>query len=74
MGSSVKQCHIDRIKDEKQNNEEGPIKIIKPEEVSKEPAPLPEGFEWVVMELTDEKEVLALPILPVLSTKVLSAY
>lgn len=37
--------------------EEGPIKIIDPERVPKEPRPLYEGFEWVTMDLTDEKEV-----------------
>lgn len=43
--------------DEAQAVEEGPIKIIDPERVPKEPRPLYEGFEWVTMDLTDEKEV-----------------
>lgn len=37
--------------------EEGPFKIIDPEKVSKEPAPLTEGFEWVTMDLTNDEEV-----------------
>lgn len=43
--------------DETTNVEEGPIKIVDPETVSKEPKPLPENYEWVTMDLTDEKEV-----------------
>ncbi|KAF2840518.1 glycylpeptide N-tetradecanoyltransferase [Patellaria atrata CBS 101060] len=37
--------------------EEGPIKIIDPKTVPKEPAPLPTGYEWVTMDLTDENEL-----------------
>ena len=37
--------------------EEGPIKVINPEEVSKEPDALIEGFEWVTLDLTDETEL-----------------
>ncbi len=37
--------------------EEGPIKIIDPEAVPKEPARMTEGFEWVTMDLSDEKEL-----------------
>ncbi len=37
--------------------EEGPFKMIDREKVSKEPAPLPEGFNWVTMDLTSEEEL-----------------
>lgn len=37
--------------------EEGPIKTIDPAKVPKEPPPMHEGFEWVTMDLTNEKEV-----------------
>lgn len=37
--------------------EEKPFKIIDPEKVPKEPAPLPEGYEWVTMDLTKEEEI-----------------
>jgi len=37
---------------------EGPIKIIDLERVPKEPSPLVEGFEWVTMDLTDDKELV----------------
>ena len=37
--------------------EEGPIKEIDPEQVPKEPKALYEGFEWVTMNLEDEKEM-----------------
>lgn len=43
--------------DEVQQIEEGPIKIIDPESVPKEPRALYEGFEWVTMNLTDENEL-----------------
>jgi glycylpeptide N-tetradecanoyltransferase len=39
---------------------DGPIKVIKPEEVSKEPDALIEGFEWVTLDLTDETELVEL--------------
>lgn len=39
---------------------EGPIKMIKPEDVSKEPPALIEGFEWVTLDVTDDKEVTEL--------------
>lgn len=35
----------------------GPIKMIDPEKVSKEPDPLVEGFEWTTLDLTDETEL-----------------
>ncbi|MCJ1287944.1 glycylpeptide N-tetradecanoyltransferase [Xylographa opegraphella] len=43
--------------DEVKKVEEGPIKIIDPEQVSKEPRALPELYEWVTMDLNDEKEL-----------------
>ncbi|KAL8917650.1 MAG: hypothetical protein Q9208_007831 [Pyrenodesmia sp. 3 TL-2023] len=43
--------------DETQQFQEGPIKMIDPEKVPKEPQQLLEGFEWVTMDLTDEKEL-----------------
>ena len=43
--------------DEAPQPEDGPIKIIDPNEVSKEPRDLIEGFEWVTMDLMDEQEV-----------------
>lgn len=46
--------------DEQENLAEGPIKIINPEEVSKEPPQLIEGFEWVTLDVEDDKEVAEL--------------
>ena len=43
--------------DEAQQVEEGQIKDIDPERVPKEPPPMLEGFEWVTMNLLDEKEL-----------------
>ncbi|KAL8727508.1 MAG: hypothetical protein Q9181_005694 [Wetmoreana brouardii] len=43
--------------DEDQQFEEGPIKRIDPEQVPKEPQQLLEGFEWVTMNLLDDKEL-----------------
>jgi glycylpeptide N-tetradecanoyltransferase len=49
---------VPRFDDKKEARvQEGPIKMINPEEVSKEPDPLIEGFEWVTLDLTDEKEL-----------------
>lgn len=36
---------------------QGPIKIINPDEVPKNPDPLVEGFEWCTLDLTDENEL-----------------
>ncbi|KAI9807852.1 MAG: glycylpeptide N-tetradecanoyltransferase [Sarcosagium campestre] len=44
--------------DDKPQAAEGPIKIIDPAEVSKEPSPLVEGFEWVTMDLTDKSQLV----------------
>ncbi|KAL9025371.1 MAG: hypothetical protein Q9196_005789 [Gyalolechia fulgens] len=43
--------------DETQQFQEGPIKVIEPEQVPKEPQTLLEGFEWVTMDLTSDKEL-----------------
>ncbi|MCJ1471953.1 glycylpeptide N-tetradecanoyltransferase [Lambiella insularis] len=43
--------------DETQKIEEGPIKVIDPEQVSKDPRALPENYEWVTMDLTNQKEL-----------------
>ena len=43
--------------DEAPKVEEGQIKDIDPEKVPKEPPPMLEGFEWVTMNLLDEKEL-----------------
>ncbi|KAL8760054.1 MAG: hypothetical protein Q9184_003436 [Pyrenodesmia sp. 2 TL-2023] len=48
---------VPRFADETQQFQEGPIKMIDPEKVPKEPQQLLEGFEWVTMDLTDEKEL-----------------
>lgn len=37
--------------------EEGPVQVKTVEEVPKQPSPLPEGFEWVTMDLTTEEEM-----------------
>lgn len=46
--------------DDQESLAEGPIKIINPEEVSKEPPQLIEGFEWVTLDVTDDNEVAEL--------------
>lgn len=51
---------VPRFDEDKTAVQDGPIKIIKPEEVSKEPDPLLDGFEWVTLDLTDEKEIAEL--------------
>ena len=43
--------------DEAPKEEEGQIKVIDPAKVPKEPPPMLEGFEWVTMNLLDEKEM-----------------
>ncbi|KAL9124295.1 MAG: hypothetical protein Q9217_006363 [Psora testacea] len=43
--------------DEQRQTEEGPIKTIDPQKVPKEPPALLEGFEWVTMDLLDERQV-----------------
>jgi glycylpeptide N-tetradecanoyltransferase len=48
---------VSRFDDLEKDVVEGPIVQINPEQVSKEPDPLIEGFEWVTLDLTDEKEL-----------------
>ncbi|KAI9816048.1 MAG: glycylpeptide N-tetradecanoyltransferase [Pycnora praestabilis] len=43
--------------DDQAQSEEGPIKMIDPERVPKEPSPLVEGFGWDTMDLTNEKQL-----------------
>ena len=40
-----------------QKFEDGPIKTVDPEAVPKGPSKMHDGFEWVTMDLTDEKEL-----------------
>ena len=51
---------VPRFDDKPEELEEGPIKIINPEEVQKDPYPLLEGFEWSTLDLQDEKQVAEL--------------
>ena len=50
--------------DESVQEEDGPIKIIEQDKIPKEPKPMIDGFEWVTMNLEDEKEVSLLPLSP----------
>lgn len=43
--------------DDSSNATGGPIKVIDPEKVSKEPDQLIEGFEWATLDLTNETEL-----------------
>lgn len=43
--------------DDKADAESGPISVIKPEEVRKEPYGLPKGYEWCTLDLEKENEV-----------------
>ncbi|PLB54541.1 N-myristoyl transferase [Aspergillus steynii IBT 23096] len=43
--------------DDTSNASGGPIKVIDPEKVSKEPDQLIEGFEWATLDLTNETEL-----------------
>lgn len=51
---------VPRFDDQEGDLTEGPIKVINPEEVSKDPSPLIEGFEWVTLDLMDDNEVAEL--------------
>ena len=42
---------------QEQKVKDGPIKVIDPDTVPKEPSKMHDGFEWVTMDLTDEKEL-----------------
>jgi hypothetical protein len=46
-----------RLDDQPRKEDEGPIKIIDKAKVPEVPSSLIDGFEWVTMDLTDEKEV-----------------
>ena len=46
--------------DDASKAEEGPIQKVDPEKVSKESPRILEGFEWVTMDLEQEKQVRTL--------------
>lgn len=48
---------FDEKPDEKSPQPDGPIKEVVPDLVPKDPAPLPEGYEWVELDLTEETEI-----------------
>ena len=48
---------LDESQAERAKLRDGPIKEVVPDQVSKTPAPLPEGYEWVELDLTDEEEL-----------------
>lgn len=48
---------LDESKSEREKLPDGPIKEVVPEQVSKTAAPLPEGYEWVELDLLDEQEL-----------------
>lgn len=48
---------VPRFGDEDKVVEEGPLRIQKVEDVSKEPAQLVEGFEWVTVDLKNDEEI-----------------
>lgn len=48
---------VPRFDDKDKESAGGPIKIIDPEKVSKEPDPLVEGFEWSTLDLTNKEEL-----------------
>lgn len=48
---------VQRFDEDTKVVEEGPIKMIDPEKVSKEPDRLLEGFEWTTLDLTNETEL-----------------
>lgn len=48
---------LDEGRKNKERVPDGPIKEVVPEQVPKEPAPLPEGYEWVELDLLDDKEL-----------------
>lgn len=41
----------------KEAQPDGPIREVIPEQIPKQPAPLPEGYEWVELDLTSETEL-----------------
>lgn len=48
---------VPKFGDPREVIEEGPFKMIDPEKVPKEPAPLMDGFKWVTMDLTRDEEL-----------------
>ncbi|EEH18047.1 glycylpeptide N-tetradecanoyltransferase [Paracoccidioides brasiliensis Pb03] len=46
-----------RFEDRESKEPDGPIKVIDPDKVSKEPDALLEGFEWVTLDIDDEEEL-----------------
>ena len=48
---------VPRFDEQSKPKEDGPIKFIDPDKVSKEPDPLLGGFEWTTLDLTDDKEL-----------------
>jgi len=42
---------------EKATIPDGPIKEVDPDKVPKEPAPLPDGYEWCELDLTNDEEI-----------------
>jgi glycylpeptide N-tetradecanoyltransferase len=48
---------VPRFDEAASNAAGGPIKMIDPEKVSKEPDALIEGFEWTTLDLTNEEEL-----------------
>lgn len=48
---------VTRFDDKPGDQDSGPIKIIKPEEVRQEPYPLPKGYEWVTLDMENDAEV-----------------
>lgn len=48
---------VPKFDDKKEEIEEGPFKIIDVDKVPEQPSPLPEGYEWVTMDLTRDEEL-----------------
>lgn len=48
---------VPKFGDSSEKIEEGPFKIIDPEQVPKVPGPLVDGFEWVTMDLLQDEEL-----------------
>lgn len=46
-----------RFDDRESKEPDGPIKVIDPDKVSREPDSLVEGFEWVTLDIDDEAEL-----------------
>lgn len=48
---------LDESQSERSKLADGPIKEVQPDQVSKIAAPLPEGYEWVELDMTDDEEL-----------------